>query len=52
MYNREAVERLIDFVSSRDGVTDKRGLSAAVQKAFDLVKERSVFYGEWFAIRF
>ena len=52
MYNRVAIERLIAFVSSRDGVTDKIGLSSAVQQAFHLVKERSVFYCEWFAIRF
>lgn len=52
MYNREAIERLTAFVSSRDGVTDKSGLSRAVQQAFNLVKERSVFYCEWFAVRF
>lgn len=52
MYNREAVERLITFISSKDGITDKSHLSSAVQQAFGLVKERSVFYCEWFAIRF
>lgn len=52
MYNREVVGRLIAFVSNKDGVTDKSGLSSAVQHTFSLVKERSVFYCEWFAIRF
>lgn len=52
MYNKEVIERLAAFVSGRNGIADKGSLSAAVQKAFDLVKERSVFYGEWFAIRF
>lgn len=52
MYNREAIGRLIAFVSNKDGVTDKSSLSSAVQHTFSLVKERSVFYCEWFAIRF
>lgn len=52
MYNREMIERLIAFVSSKDGVTDKSGLSFSVQQAFNLIKERSVFYCEWFAVRF
>ncbi len=30
----------------------KKYLSTMVQSAFNLVKERSVFYGPWFAIRF
>lgn len=52
MYNRKEIEQLIAFVSSRNGITDKKSLSCAVQQAFDLVKERSVFYCDWFAIRF
>ena len=52
MYNREAIGRLVAFISNRDGVADKSGLSLAAQRAFSLVKERSVFYCEWFAIRF
>lgn len=52
MYNRETIERLIAFISSRNGIADKGGLASAVQQAFNLVKERSVFYCEWFAIRF
>lgn len=52
MYNREAVEQLARFISNRDGTTDKSHLKIAVQQEFDLVKDRSVFYCEWFAIRF
>lgn len=52
MYNRNIIEQLVDFISDRDGNTDKSRLQNAVQKAFDLVKERSVYYCEWFAIRF
>lgn len=44
MYNREIIEQLVDFISDRDGNTDKSRLQNAVQEAFDLVKERSVYY--------
>ena len=43
MYNREIIEQLVDFISDRDGNTDKSRLQNAVQEAFDLVKERSVY---------
>lgn len=52
MYNREIIEQLVAFILDRDGNTDKSRLQNAVQEAFDLVKERSVYYCEWFAIRF
>lgn len=52
MYNRKLIEQLIDFISDRDGNTDKSSLQNSVQKAFNLVKERSVYYCDWFAIRF
>ncbi len=52
MYNREAIDRLIDFISRQDGHTDKIRLQTAVQQEFSLTKDRSVFYCQWFAIRF
>lgn len=52
MYNRKIIEQLVNFISDRDGNTDKSHLQNAVQDAFGLVKERSVYYCEWFAIRF
>ncbi len=52
MYNREIIRRLVDFISDRDGRTDKSHLQNAVQEAFDLIKARSVYYCDWFAIRF
>ncbi len=52
MYNKEIIDSLVAFISDRDGVADKAVLSAQVQQQFHLVKDRSVFYGEWFAIRF
>ncbi len=52
MYNREIIRKLVDFISDRDGRTDKSHLQNAVQEAFDLIKARSVYYCDWFAIRF
>lgn len=52
MYNKELIEHLVGFVAERDGIVDKASLSIQVQQQFGLVKDRSVFYGDWFAIRF
>ncbi len=52
MYNRAIIDSLVDFVAARDGITDKAVLTTQVQREFNLVKDRSVFYGDWFAIRF
>lgn len=52
MYNRKIIEQLVNFISDRNGNIDKSHLQDAVKEAFDLVKERSVYYCEWFAIRF
>lgn len=52
MYNKEIIEQLVDFISNKDGNTDKRQLKKEVQEEFDLVKEGSVYYCDWFAIRF
>ena len=52
MYNFEIVEQLIEYISSKDGIADKKVLERQVQQEFELVKERSVFYGKWFAVRF
>ncbi|MDO4569996.1 MAG: hypothetical protein Q4D38_06425 [Planctomycetia bacterium] len=52
MYNKGLIEHLAEFVSDRNGIADKAALSTQVQQHFNLIKDRSVFYGEWFAIRF
>ena len=52
MYNFEKIEQLAEYILSRDGIADKKALERQVQHDFELVKERSVFYGKWFAIRF
>ena len=52
MYNREIIRHLVNFILSKEASTDKLCLQNAVQKAFSLVRERSVYYCDWFAIRF
>lgn len=52
MYNRALIFQLVDFVSSQDGIGDKSLLQKKVQEQFKLVKDRSVFYCDDFAIRF
>lgn len=52
MYNRERIEQLVEFISTKDGITDKKQLESQVKLKFNLTKDRSVFYCDWFAIRF
>ncbi len=52
MYNREIIEKLKNFIFDNNGKIEKSHLQNLVQKEFCLVKERSVFYCDWFAIRF
>ncbi len=52
MYNKFAVDRLIDIIESNNGIGDKEKLADLVQKEFNLVKDRKVFANENFAIRF
>ena len=47
-----AVYLLIDYIRSRDGIADKAALTKSVQENFNLTKDRSVYYSEYFAIRF
>jgi hypothetical protein len=46
------VYSLIKYIEGLDGKLDKSKLSAEVQKKFKLVKDRSVYYSDIFAIRF
>lgn len=52
MYPKRKIDSLIQFISERDGCTDKKLLSAEVQTQFQLTKARSVYFCEDFAIRF
>lgn len=48
----KAVYSLIEYIRSHDGIADKAALAKGVQKEFKLTKDRSVYYCEYFAIRF
>ena len=52
MYNREILNRLIGFIEKSNGISDKAALASDVQHAFALTKDRSMYYGKWFSIRF
>lgn len=52
MYNSEAMTKLIALIERNNGIGDKEKLSDFVQKAFALVKDRKVYTGEYFSIRF
>ncbi len=47
-----AVFSLIEYIQSRDGIAAKAALAKSVQENFGLTKDRSVYYCEYFAIRF
>ena len=44
MYNREIIEQLVEFISNRDGITDKNRLASQVQDAFGLIQDKNIFY--------
>lgn len=52
MYHHTEIKDLINFISSKDGIADKAALTKDVQQTFNLTKDRSVFYGESYAVRF
>jgi hypothetical protein len=55
-FNRGLMEQIINellkFIFSYNGINDKAKLIALVVKRFALVKDRSVYYNDTFAIRF
>lgn len=52
MYNKNIIEQLVNFISSKDGIIDKNQLALQVQSTFSLTKDKNVFYCDWFAVRF
>jgi len=46
------IDNLIELISKNDGINDKNKLSKIIVDQFDLVKDRSVYYCDSFAIRF
>ena len=52
MYNKDILDDLIYCVESAHGIADKSQLATQIQHRYHLTKDRSVFYCDWFAIRF
>ena len=52
MYNKTVLDYLIKIIEDNDGIADKKKLAEIVKKEFNLVKDRSVYYCDDFAIRF
>lgn len=52
MYNKAAVDHLISFIASKNGIGDKGLLAHAVQREFGLIQDRKVYYCDDFAVRF
>lgn len=48
----EAVRKLLELIQANHGINDKTRLARIVAAAFGLTKDRSVYYGAEFAIRF
>ena len=52
MYNRELIDNFIGTIEQLHGITDKAALAAQIQRQYRLVRDRSVYYCKWFAVRF
>lgn len=52
MYNRDLIADFVATIHQFDGIADKAALAARIQRQYGLVKDRSVFYCKWFAVRF
>lgn len=52
MYNKNIINNLVEYIESLNGTADKEKVKTLVQNKFSLIKERSVFYNNDFAIRF
>lgn len=52
MYNRNLIDDFIGTINQFHGIADKAALASRIQRQYGLVKDRSVFYCKWFAVRF
>ncbi|MBR7001438.1 MAG: hypothetical protein IKI11_02085 [Neisseriaceae bacterium] len=52
MYYKEKIDELVSFIRENNGISDKSKLTDLVKTRFNLIKDRSVYYCEFFAIRF
>ena len=52
VFMEQLINELIHFVSQQNGINDKSKLTAMVVDRFNLTRDRSVYYNNFFAIRF
>lgn len=52
MYNKQKIQNLISFIQQNDGILSKKLLASKVQNEFDLIRDRSVYSCQDFALRF
>ncbi len=52
MYNRELIDDFIGTIKQFHGIADKAALATRIKSQYNLVKDRSVYYCKWFAVRF
>lgn len=52
MYNRKLIDDFIGTINQFHGIADKASLATRIQRQYGLVKDRSVYYCKWFAVRF
>lgn len=52
MYNKDLIDDVVNFIFFNNGINDKVTLLNIVQKRYNLIKDRSVLYCKFFAIRF
>ncbi len=52
MYNSKVLDTLICSIENEHGIGDKAKLAVLIQQQFGLTQDRSIFYCDWFAIRF
>ena len=52
MYNAAEIDRLLFKIQQNNGIGDKARLADIIQREFCLVKDRKVYSGEYFSIRF
>lgn len=52
MYNSNAINLLVEHITSLNGIADKNKLAKVIKNKFSLIQDRSIYYCDDFAIRF
>jgi len=52
MYNKKMINDLVGDIYAHNGINDKSKLTSIIKDKYSLIKDRSVFFCDFFAIRF